>query len=102
MRELYQGILQVGVALHQIEQGKWAGAIKLLRRGLNRLDWLPPVCMGVDLASFRRQAHALHQYLMDLGTASPAATEPELTKLVDRRLFPNVIWKATSQPDLDS
>ncbi len=102
VRELYQGILQVGVALHQIEQGKWAGAIKLLRRGLNRLDWLPPLCMGVDLAAFRRQAHALHQHLMDLSAAQPTATEPDLTAQVDRRLFPHVAWKSKAQPDVDS
>lgn len=102
VRELYQGILQVGVALHQIEQGKWAGAIKLLRRGLNRLDWLPTVCMGVDLGAFRRQAHMLHQHLIDLTAAQPAATEPDLTRLVDRRFFPQVTWKFAAQPDLDS
>lgn len=102
VRELYQGILQVGVALHQIEQGKWAGAIKLLRRGLNRLDWLPPLCMGVDLAAFRRQAHALHQHLMDLSAAQPTATELDLTAQVDRRLFPHVAWKSKAQPDVDS
>lgn len=102
VRELYQGILQVGVALHQIEQGKWTGAIKLLRRGLNRLDRLPPVCMGVDLDAFRRQAYALHQHLMELGAEQPAAPEPNLARLVDRQLFPHVTWKSTAQPDLDS
>lgn len=101
VRELYQGILQVGVALHQIEQGKWAGALKLLRRGLNRLDWLPPQCMGVDLAAFRRQAYALHQHLLEL-TQPPAATAPNLADLLDRRLFPHVTWKSSAQPDLDS
>lgn len=93
VRALYQGILQVGVALHQIEQGKWAGAIKLLRRGLNRLDRLPPLCMGVDLDAFRRQAYALHQHLMELGTEQPAATEPNLTSLVDRSVFPHIITR---------
>lgn len=89
-RDLYQGILQVGVALHQIERGKWAGAIKLLRRGLNRLDRLPPLCMGVDLDAFRRQAYALHQHLMDLGIEQPAAPEPDSTRLVDRRFYPHI------------
>lgn len=102
VRELYQGILQVGVALHQIEQGKWAGAIKLLRRGLNRLDWLPPVCMGVDLAAFRRQAHGLHQHLMALSAAQPDAAELDLARQADRRLFPQVAWQSAAQPDIDS
>ena len=102
VRDLYQGILQVGVALHQIEQGKWAGAIKLLRRGLNRLDWLPPVCMGVDLAAFRRQAHGLHQHLMALSAAQPDAAELDLARQADRRLFPQVAWQSAAQPDIDS
>lgn len=83
VRELYQGILQVGVALHQIEQGKWAGAIKLLRRGLNRLDPLPPRCMRVDLEGFRRQAHIVHQQLLELGAERLAA--------IDRSQFPRVV-----------
>lgn len=83
VRDLYQGILQVGVALHQIENGKWAGAIKLLRRGLNRLDPLPPVCMGVELEALRRQAHIIHQQLLELGADRLAE--------IDRSEFPTVV-----------
>ncbi len=69
IRALYQGILQVGVAFLQIERGNWAGAIKLLRRGLPRLRSLPPVCQGIDLAAFRAAAEAIHAELMALGPA---------------------------------
>ena len=37
IRDLYQGVLQVGLAFLQIEQGNWAGALKMFRRGLPRL-----------------------------------------------------------------
>jgi CheY-like chemotaxis protein len=67
IRELYQGILQIGVAFLQIERGNWAGAIKLLRRGLPRLRSLPPVCQGLDIASFRAAAEAIHIELVALG-----------------------------------
>lgn len=90
VRELYQGILQVGVALHQIENGKWAGAIKLMRRGLNRLDALPPVCMGVDMEQFRRQAHIVHQALIDLGADRMDA--------IDRDEFPRVVLIEPATP----
>lgn len=90
VRDLYQGILQVGVALHQIENGKWAGAIKLMRRGLNRLDPLPPVCMGIDLDSFRRQAHIVHWQLLDLGAAHLAE--------IDRTEFPRVTFAEPETP----
>ena len=67
IREMYQGILQIGVAFLQIERGNWAGAIKLLRRGLPRLRTLPPVCQGLDIASFRAAAEAVHAELLALG-----------------------------------
>jgi CheY-like chemotaxis protein len=67
VREMYQGILQVGVGFLQIERGNWAGAIKLLRRGLPRLRTLPPVCQGVDIASFRAASEAIHVELVTLG-----------------------------------
>ena len=67
IREMYQGILQIGVACLQIERGNWAGAIKLLRRGLPRLRTLPPVCQGIDLAALRAAAEAVHADLVALG-----------------------------------
>jgi predicted metal-dependent hydrolase/CheY-like chemotaxis protein len=67
IRDLYQGILQVGVAFLQIEQGNWAGALKMFRRGLPRLRDLPPVCQGIDLASLRAAAEAIHQEVTALG-----------------------------------
>jgi predicted metal-dependent hydrolase/CheY-like chemotaxis protein len=67
VREMYQGILQVGVAFLQVERGNWAGAIKLLRRGLPRLRTLPPVCQGVDVASLRAASEAIHAELVELG-----------------------------------
>ncbi len=67
VREMYQGILQIGVGFLQIERGNWTGAIKLLRRGLPRLRTLPPVCQGVDIASFRAASDAIHAELVALG-----------------------------------
>lgn len=67
IREMYQGILQVGVAFLQIERGNWAGAIKLLRRGLPRLRSLPPVCQGLDIAALRAAAESIHAELVALG-----------------------------------
>ncbi len=69
IRELYQGVLQVGVAFHHIEHGNWAGALKLFRRGLTRLRDLPPVCQGIDLDALRTVAEAIHAEVTDLGPA---------------------------------
>lgn len=69
IRELYQGILQVGVAFLQIERENWAGAVKLMRRGLPRLRGLPDVCQSIDVAAFRASAEAIHAQLVALGPA---------------------------------
>ena len=67
IRELYQGILQIGVAFHHIEEGNYRGAVKMLRRGLPRLRSLPPICQTLDVASLREQARAIHDEIVTLG-----------------------------------
>ena len=67
IRDLYQGVLQVGLAFLQIELGNWAGTLKMFRRGLPRLRDLPPVCQGIDLASLRAAAEEIHRDVTDLG-----------------------------------
>lgn len=79
IRDLYQGVLQIGVAFHQVEAGNYRGAVKMLRRGLPRLRSLPPVCQTLDVAALRRQARAVHDELVALGPERLA--EFDLAKL---------------------
>lgn len=73
IRDLYQGILQVGVAFLQIQRNNWPGAIKMFRRGLPRLRDLPPVCQGVEVETFYQQAAAIHGEISQGGPGSIAA-----------------------------
>lgn len=82
VREMYQGILQIGVAFLQIERNNWAGAVKMFRRGLPRLRTLPPVCQGVAIAPFRAAAEAIHWEVTELG--------PERLGEFDRSRFPRI------------
>jgi predicted metal-dependent hydrolase len=82
VREMYQGILQVGVAYLQIERDNWAGALKTFRRGLPRLRTLPPTCQGIDIDSFRRVAEAIHLEITQLG--------PDRLDEFDRGRFPKI------------
>jgi hypothetical protein len=50
VRNLYQGILQVGVGLYHLQRGNYDGALHVLDRGLRRLAAVPPDCLGVDVA----------------------------------------------------
>ena len=69
IREMYQGILQVGVAFYLIEQDNWAGAVKMFRRGLPRLRDLPDVCQGINIAALRTAAERIHAEISALGPA---------------------------------
>jgi predicted metal-dependent hydrolase len=72
IRDLYQGVLQIGLAFLQIEQGNWAGALKMFRRGLPRLRDLPPISQGIDLASLRTAAEAIHREVTERGSEQMA------------------------------
>jgi len=78
-RDLYRGILQVGIAYYQIDRGNYRGAVKMLLRVRQWLDMLPDVCRGVDVAQLRRDAAAVHEALVALG--------PERIAEFDRALF---------------
>lgn len=85
IREMYQGILQVGVAFLQIQRNNWAGAIKMFRRGLPRLRTLPPICQGVDIATFRASAAAIHWEVTTLGV--------ERLGEFDQSRFPRIVFQ---------
>lgn len=82
IREVYQGILQIGLAFLQIERGNWSGAVKMFRRGLPRLRSLPPVCQGIEIGKLSAAANAIHAQLLQLGSARLAE--------FDRSQFPKI------------
>jgi predicted metal-dependent hydrolase len=49
IRELYQGILQIGVAFHHLRAGRYRPVVTLLKGGRDYLRPFAPVCMGVDV-----------------------------------------------------
>ncbi len=67
VRELYRGILQVGVAYYKIQQGKFAGACKLFARAQGWLAPFPDVCRGIQVQRLRQDAAAAEQELLRLG-----------------------------------
>ena len=63
VRQLYQAILQIGIAYYQVEQGNWRGAVKMLDRGLRWMRYLPDACQGVDVNQLRSNAETLRSEL---------------------------------------
>lgn len=81
-RDLYRGILQVGIAYYQIEQGNYRGAVKMLLRVRQWLDPLPDTCRGVNVAALRADVDRVYAALVALG--------PDGVKEFDRSLFAKV------------
>jgi CheY-like chemotaxis protein len=82
IRLLYQGILQVGVALYHVQGDNWRGAMKVLERAIPKLAHFAPACIGVDVSRLLADARRIHQHLTQLG--------PERIDEFDPALFPTI------------
>ena len=67
VRSLYQGIIQIAVALHHLRHGNWRGAVKLLEAGGGRVAGFQPACRGVDTGALAAAAAASLGRLRELG-----------------------------------
>lgn len=56
VRRLYQGILQIGVAMHHVRNGNHHGAVYMLQRGTLYLRPFSPRCQSVDVGGLLAQA----------------------------------------------
>jgi uncharacterized protein len=67
VRELYQGIIQVGVGFYHVERGNYVGAVRTMRRGLDRLRGLPALCNGVAVHRLVVETEEALQRIVELG-----------------------------------
>ena len=84
IRELYQGILQVGVGCYHLQRGNHHGAVTLLDRGLARLATVAPDACGIDVVGLVLQTRRLRRRIEELG--------PERIDQVDRAYLPKIAW----------
>ena len=82
-RDLYQGILQLAIALHHIEQDNYTGADKMFRRAINKFQRLPATCQGIDVATLLQASRRLHQTLL--------ALDPESLEQFPRSQYPTIV-----------
>lgn len=82
VRLLYQGVLQVGVALYHVQRGNWRGAMKVLARAIPKLAHFEPTCMGIDVGRLLADARHIREHLIQLG--------PERVSEFDAALFPTI------------
>ncbi len=83
IRELYRGILQVGVSYYHIRRGNYRGAVKMLRYSKVWLEPFPDQCRGVDVAQLRQDALRVEAALL--------ATHPDQLSGFDQSLF-RPVW----------
>jgi predicted metal-dependent hydrolase len=82
-RELYQGILQVGIALYQVQRNNYRGAVKMLLRVRQWLEPLPDVCRGVNVARLRQNVDAYYDAITALGADNLAQFDWSLVEPVE-------------------
>lgn len=66
-KKFYQGILQIAVALHHLENHNWRGAVILLGEGMSRLQGYRPDYADIDLDRLVAQTRQLLQGLQQTG-----------------------------------
>jgi uncharacterized protein len=71
-RPFYQGVIQIAAGYFKWQQGVPAGALKLWRMGLEKIEPYGPVYLGVDLASL---VDAVKAHLRELESAQKRGNE---------------------------
>jgi hypothetical protein len=73
IRDLYKGILQIGVAIYHAQRSNLRGAMRLVSSAMVLLSPFAPECMGIDVAHLLQSAGRFREDLNDL------ASDPRLS-----------------------
>jgi predicted metal-dependent hydrolase len=83
LRNLYQGIIQLAIALKHWREGNFNGAVRLLEGAAAYLTGVPQPCLWIDLDSLRKGIANLKSELKELGVNN--------MKLLDISLIPKIV-----------
>lgn len=78
VRDFYQGLIQIAVALHHWRNGNFGGAISLLKGGAGYLRHVSEACQWVDVAALIADADRMRAALEELGRERMDALDPAL------------------------
>jgi uncharacterized protein len=93
VRQLYQGVLQIGVGFYHLQRGNRKGGVKSLARGRNRLLELPSMCQGIEVHKLARDTLRALEWLLGWGPTGPEKFE--------ERLIPKILLVESSPPATD-
>jgi uncharacterized protein len=82
VRDFYQGIIQIAVALHHWRNGNFGGAVSLLKGGAGYLRHVTGECQWVDVAGLIADAGKLRVALEELGKERMEELDPSLIPLI--------------------
>lgn len=82
VRDFYQGIIQIAIALHHWRNGNFGGAVSLLKGGAGYLGRVSEECQWVDVAGLIAGADRMRAALEELGRESMEELDPALIPLV--------------------
>jgi uncharacterized protein len=80
IRDLYKGILQIGVAVYHAKRSNLKGAMRLVSSGMELLSPFAPECMGIDVAHLLQSAARFREELDE--PASDSGLSPGAIPLV--------------------
>jgi predicted metal-dependent hydrolase len=78
VRDFYQGIIQIAVALHHWRNGNFGGAVSLLNGGSTYLRKVCETCQWVDVATLIADADRMRKALEGLGADRMAELDSSL------------------------
>ena len=81
-RPLLQGLIQIAVAFHHLENGNLKGALSLLREGGEKVRDYCPAHFGLELEQFLQQTDACYHSIESLGS--------DAFDRFDRRMIPQM------------
>jgi len=82
VREVYRGVLQIGVAYYHILNNNFNGAVKMFQRAWPWLAPFPQICRGIDIGTLCRDARRVEAEILHLGADRLHEFDPSQIKPV--------------------
>jgi predicted metal-dependent hydrolase len=82
VRDFYQGLIQIAVALHHWRNGNFGGAVSLLKGGAGYLRHVAGACQWVDVATLIDDADRMRTALEELCKERMELLAPEFIPLI--------------------
>ena len=84
-KKFYQGVLQIAVGCHHLQNHNWKGATILLGEGMGRLRYYQPIYGGIDVNQLISDSYLLLQALHEIVDADGKLLEVDgMSDFVDR------------------